>query len=93
MSRAEKLACNHRNDYLIQPSPSASAWTYNAGRGLAVRRFELGKRAKTTLPRLTVRLAVGGIVVVVNRHFRAVPIRRKGGQMCPGVRSLSFADA
>ena len=51
-----------------------------AGRVLAVRRSELGNNTSTTSPRLS--MGSGGIVVVVYRHFRAVPILGESREPC-----------
>jgi hypothetical protein len=68
-----------------------SAWTTRAGRGFAVRKSECGKSAKTISPRLIERFR--GVIMIVNVHFRAVPIIREGGQAAPQVRCLCLINS
>jgi hypothetical protein len=62
-----------------KPVCRLSAWTTKAGRVLAVLRLELGNRTRTTSPRLTI--GFGGIIVVVDTHFWAIPILGKGDKV------------
>src|SRR5258706_46213 len=61
------------------------------GRSLAVRKSELGNRTRTTSPRL--QLGLGGIVVVVGRHFGAVPIFGERSQSGAQFGGLDLVDS